>query len=278
MPYWEALGRKAVSQGTQESADRLTQFLTYSGVDATISFDQEHAVYVVSVPQDQAGLAEKYMQAYQKKQEEPPREADCAPPESFLSHAPVFVKAEDRYRNTTGSAYALLTAGSFVFLLAILRFTMVMLRYRQDSAQACLLDLCMGSIFMSFGIHTLRKAQEIQGKITEENAFLTEAIEWFVSTYSSFQLDNTIAAATDDAWLPREERYFLRRDLIRSYILREYDKIDPLCADYLTDEIYVSIFEKPKLGQKDPEIKKPPVPPRFLLRGRKTAKSCGKGA
>ena len=273
MPYWEALGRTAVAQGTQESADRLTQFLTYSGVDATISYDQEHAVYVVSVPQEQADLAEKIIQCYEKKKTEPRREADCAPPESFLSRAPVFVCAEERYRNTTCSAYALLTAGAFVFLLALIRFAMVMLRYRQDSAPACLLDLCMGSVFMGFGIQTLRKAQAIQEKIAEENAFFTEAIEWFVSTYSSFQLDNTIAAATDEAWLPLEERYFLRRDLIRSYILREYDKIDPLCADYLTDEIYVSIFEKPKLGQKKTEDKKPPVPPRSLLRSRKVAKS-----
>ncbi len=273
MPYWEALGRTAVARDTQESADRLTQFLTYSGVDAAISFDGEHGVYIVSVPQEQAEFAKKLVQNYEKEKQAPKREAETAPPESFLTHSPVFVRAEDRYRNTTGSAYALLTAGSFVFLLALIRFTMVMLQYREDSPQTCLLDLGMGTLFMSFGIYTLHKAHEIREKVQEENAFLTEAIEWFVSTYSSFQLDDAIAAAKDEAWLPLEERYFLRRDLIRSYILREYDKIDPLCADYLTDEIYVSIFEKPKLGQKEPEVKKPPVPPRFLLRSRKVAKS-----
>ena len=59
MPYWEVLGRTAVTQGTQETADRITQFLTYSGVDAAISFDEERSVYIVSVPQAQANLAEK---------------------------------------------------------------------------------------------------------------------------------------------------------------------------------------------------------------------------
>ena len=274
MPYWEVLGRTAVTQGTQETADRITQFLTYSGVDATISFDEERSVYIVSVPQEQADLAEKLIKNFEEIKQAPEREAESAPPESFLSRSPVFVRAEERFKNTTNSAYTFLTAGSFVFLLALIRCVMVFLKYRQDSAEACLLDLGMGTVFMSFGVYTLHKANEIRDKIKEENVFLTEAIEWFVSTYSAMQLDETIQAAADEnTWLPFEECYFLRRSLIHCYILREYDKIDPSCADYLTDEIYVSIFEKPKLGQKEDLGKEAPVPPRSLLRSRKMAKS-----
>ncbi|WP_434309298.1 hypothetical protein [Hominifimenecus sp. rT4P-3] len=274
MPYWEVLGRTAVTQGTLETADKITQFLTYSGVDAAISFDEERSVYIVSVPQKQAELAEKLIHHYEEMKQTPEREAESAPPESFLSRSPVFVQAEDRCKNTTHSAYAFLTAGSFVFLLALIRCVMVFLKYRQDSTEACLLDLGMGTVFMSFGVYTLHKANELREKIKEENEFLTEAIEWFVSTYSASQLDETIQAAFEvKAWLPYEENYFLRRSLIRSYIVREYDKIDPSCADYLTDEIYVSIFEKPKLGQKPDRAKEAPVPPRSLLRNRKMAKS-----
>ena len=215
MPYWEVLGRTAVTQGTQETADRITQFLTYSGVDATISFDEERSVYIVSVPQEQADLAEKLIKNFEEMEQAPEREAESAPPESFLSRSPVFVRAEERFKNTTNSAYAFLTAGSFVFLLALIRCVMVFLKYRQDSAEACLLDLGMGTVFMSFGVYTLHKANEIRDKIKEENVFLTEAIEWFVSTYSAIQLDETIQAAADEnTWLPFEERYFLRRSLI----------------------------------------------------------------
>ena len=78
MPYWEVLGRTAVTQGTQETADRITQFLTYSGVDATISFDEERSVYIVSVPQEQADLAEKLIKNFEEMEQAPEREAESA--------------------------------------------------------------------------------------------------------------------------------------------------------------------------------------------------------
>ena len=52
--YWNTLGRVLIARETSEGAERMCEYLTYSGVDATVSLDEESSLYVVTVPKDQA--------------------------------------------------------------------------------------------------------------------------------------------------------------------------------------------------------------------------------
>jgi len=248
MPYWEMLGRVVVARESESVSDRITQYLTYSGIDATVSYEQDQDLYVVSVPKDQEETTRKLMNLF--RENGLPHAKEDSHLDGFLMHSPIFVRAEDKFKDTTSSAVAFIVAGSFVFILAVINCTLAALEYNDDTYQTCLIQLGFGSTFLFFGFYTLHKANAIKAKIEEENAFITQVIEWCVSTYPSIQLDNSILAAEGNQPLSMEERYFRRKELIRCYISREYDIQDIAYLEYLTEETYISIFEKQKLGQK----------------------------
>ena len=247
MPYWEMLGRYVVARGSEADSERIIQYLTYSGLDATMAYDQEHELYVVSVPREQQQAAEKIMNTL-RASEEPDPEVEEAYVSSTLIHSPAFVRAEDKFKDTTSSAIAFIAAGSIVFLMALAHCSLVVLNYRSGSPVSCLVIVGLGSVFLYYGIITMQKANDIKGKIEAENEFTTQVIEWCVSTYPSVQLDNVIRASEDGMPATLEERYFRRKDLIRCYILREFSVEDPSYLEYLAEETYISIFEKQKLG------------------------------
>ena len=249
MPYWEMLGRAVVTLASKSVSEEISEYLTYSGLDATVSYDQDSDCYIVSVPLAQENTAERLMENYPDADPE----ENQVPEIDFLHNrvcSPAFVRAEDKFKDTTGSALIFLFAGSLVFVLAIAHCVLVLLDYRKDSSSGCLIELALGALFLGFGLYTLRKANEIKGRIQEENEYITHVIEWCVSTYPASQIDMTVNAATEGIALSPEDRYFLRKDLLRCYIIREFNVEDPSYLEYLTEETYISIFEKKKLQQK----------------------------
>ena len=240
MPYWEMLGRAVVTLASKSVSEEISEYLTYSGLDATVSYDQDRDCYIVSVPLAQENTAERLMENYPDADPE----ENQVPEIDFLRHHP-------RHRGRAGRAgRVFLFAGSLVFVLAIAHCVLVLLDYRKDSSSGCLIELALGALFLGFGLYTLRKANEIKGRIQEENEYITHVIEWCVSTYPASQIDMTVNAATEGIALSPEDRYFLRKDLLRCYIIREFNVEDPSYLEYLTEETYISIFEKKKLQQK----------------------------
>ena len=43
MPYWEMLGRAVVTLASKSVSEEISEYLTYSGLDATVSYDQDTA-------------------------------------------------------------------------------------------------------------------------------------------------------------------------------------------------------------------------------------------
>ena len=41
MPYWEMLGRAVVTLASKSVSEEISEYLTYSGLDATVSYDQD---------------------------------------------------------------------------------------------------------------------------------------------------------------------------------------------------------------------------------------------
>lgn len=249
MPYWEMLGRAVVALESESASEEITRILTYSGLDATVALDSESGQYNVTVPLSQEDAAKKLLESY-RQQENDSFSTESVPVTDAPPISPVRARDEDILKNTTNSALIFLIAGGMVFITALLHCTLVALEYRNDSPRGCVIELSLGAIFLGFGLYTMHKAREIKAKIEAENQFTTRVIEWCLSTYPSAQLDNTIRAATEGARLTARERYFLRKDLLRCYIIREFNVTDLPYLEYLAEETYVSIFEKQKLGQK----------------------------
>lgn len=249
MPYWEMLGRAVVALESESESEQITRILTYSGLDAAVALDGESGQYTVTVPLSQEDAAKKLLENY-RHQERSSGTADFFASDNISPSSPVRARDEDKIKYTTGSALIFLVAGGMVFVTALLHCTLVLFDYRDDSPLGCVIELSLGTLFLGFGIYTMNKVREIKQKIEEENQFTTRVIEWCLSTYPSVQLDNTIQAATENARLTARERYFLRKDLLRCYIIREFNVTDLTYLEYLTEETYISIFEKQKLGQK----------------------------
>lgn len=251
MPYCEMLGRIVIARESEATSEKIIEYLTHAGIDATLSRDPEKDLYVVSVPKAQQETAERLMVKYREYEESDPDKEDLYL-SSFLIHSPVFVRAEDRFKDTTSSAIAFITAGGIILLIALVHCVVILRTVGYAAYGGRFFELGLGILFVSYGVHTMHKAEEIKDLIEAENAFTTTVIEWCTSTYSAWQLDDTILAASDGRRLTMEEKYFSRKDLIRSYISREFCIDDLAYLEYLAEETYVSIFEKPKLSLKPP--------------------------
>jgi hypothetical protein len=94
------------------------------------------------------------------------------------------------------------------------------------------------------------RARGLKEQIIAEDNFITKVIEWFVSTYTADMLDESIRAAGGSPCSTLEERRRRRLCLIEDYLDREISIKSPEWYEYLTKEIYVSIFEKPKIRKR----------------------------
>ncbi|MCD8053876.1 MAG: hypothetical protein LUF00_07505 [Lachnospiraceae bacterium] len=242
MHYWDTLGRSLIAEDTKESADRIADFLTYSGLDATVSSTADNPRYTVTVPAAQEELAEKLMDVFRQYEDEDEKRAAYYR-EQCLTHSPVFVPSEEKFRNSTNSSTTFLWAGIAVVAIGLFHFFSVAYNQQEGSVDACVVEIVFGFIFIWFAITTHQKVRMLQSQIMEENAFTDQIIRWCTTTYPAEHLDKCIdAAASDSQSLSEEERFFLRRQLIQNYILREYDISDDAYLDYITDTIYKKLY------------------------------------
>ena len=244
MPYWEALGRIAIAKEDELSSDRITQFLNYSGVDAAMSFDSETSLYYISVPEDQADTARRLLEEYDNNRVSRRDRLLSAP---RVLHEPVFVREEDRFKDTTSAAVAFLMAGAVIFVVSLTQCVYIGAVKKNPLSASDIIQMWLGMCCLGFGIYTMRRAHTMRSQIIEEDRFITQVIEWFVSTYTAAQLDECIRAAQDSPYQTLDERKKLRMQLIGDYLDREIVLTNVNWHDYLAQEIYVSIFEKPKL-------------------------------
>lgn len=242
MPYSELLGRYVVAKGTEAEVEKLADQLMLSGLSASVYKEADSDLYTVSVPFSQEQKARQFLD----------RKICSVEKESsdLLQCQPPLARNEDKIKDTTNSATLFITAGLLVLLFAISRCILILLHYSNESPRSCMIEFGFGSVFLIFGLYTLSRAKEMQHKIQEEAVFSTKVIEWCISTYPSAQLDRVIAAATDHETLSEAKLCYLRQDLIRCYILREFNIEDPDFLEYLTAKTYISIFEKPKIQLK----------------------------
>jgi len=247
MPYWEALGRTAIAKEDQRTSHRITQYLNYSGVDAAMSYDNDTSFFFISVPTDQAEDARKLLDEFAHRGVSNGQHMFAAPK---VIHEPVFLRDEDRFKDTTSAAAGFLAAGSLTFIAACANCLFTGIYRNNRLTTSDIMQLCVGLGFLAFGIYIIIKAHKLKDQIIAEDRFITGVIEWFVSTYTADMLDESIRAASDSPYSTLEERRKKRMQLIEDYLDREISLKSPEWCDYLTHEIYVSIFEKPKIRKR----------------------------
>ena len=241
MAYWDALGRALMAQAPEETANQIAEFLQENGMDVTVSGSPGSDSYDVLIPriQEYEGvlLLEKY---YEREKEKAAREASYR--SDWLASSPDFVPSEEKFRTSTNSSFLYVLFGSFICLMAMFHFFLLLYHRESGRISASVLELILGFVFVLFGISTNQKVRLLKDKILEENAFNDQVIRWYTTTYSPEHMDKSIDAAAGNQELTEEERAVRRRRLIQDYILREYDIPDQAYLDYITDIIYKKLF------------------------------------
>lgn len=236
-------------------AERIVEFLSYSGMDVHMDFDQEADLFSLTVPENQYEKSIKLMKVLlanevlrSMEDEQRSRQPDAEP-------VRVHVKASDKYTDTSSSAYSFLLVGAFLMTVLLLT-TFGIIRISFLGPAKMLADIALTTISVSFlfiGLLSWRKALQLETQIQEEDQFNESVYQWFLSTYTGAQIDQTADAEMDqDVAMNPEKQYTIisdeirclkRMDVIREYLKREYRQLDNGYVEYLCEELYQRVFE-----------------------------------
>lgn len=236
-------------------AERILEFLSYSGMDVHMDFDQEADLFSLTVPKNQYEKGVKLMRVllasevmHSMEDERRDRPLDTEP-------VRVHVRASDKYTYTSSSALSFLLVGSFLMMILLLTaFDIIRISFLGQARTLADIVLTAVSIaFLCVGFLSWRKALELESKIQEEDQFNESVYQWFLSTYTGDQIDQTADAEMDqDVAMNPEKQYTIisdeirclkRMDVIREYLKREYRQLDNGYVEYLCEELYQKVFE-----------------------------------
>lgn len=236
-------------------AERIVEFLSYSGMDVHMDFDQEADLFSLTVPENQYEKSVKLMRVmlanevmHSMEDERRGRQFDAEP-------VRIHVKASDKYTDTSSSAISFLLVGTL--LMAVLLLTSFdIIRISFLGQARTLTDILLTAISVTFlfiGLLSWRKALLLETEIQEEDQFNESVYQWFLSTYTGDQIDQTADAEMDqDVAMNPEKQYTIisdeirclkRMDVIREYLKREYRQLDNGYVEYLCEELYQKVFE-----------------------------------
>lgn len=236
-------------------AERIVEFLSYAGMDVHMDFDQEADLFSLTVPGNQYEKSIRLMRVllanevlHSMEDEQRGRQFDTEP-------VRVHVKASDKYTDTSSSAFSFLLVGTFLMMILLLT-TFDIIRISFLSQARTLADILLTAISVSFlciGLLSWRKALLLEAKIQEEDQFNESVYQWFLSTYTGAQIDQSADAQMDqDVAMNPEKQYTIisdeirclkRMDVIREYLKREYRQLDNGYVEYLCEELYQKVFE-----------------------------------
>lgn len=220
-------------------AERLTSFLIYSGIPATTLPDEEDETLLqVFVPEPQTDEGKKLVQVFLANE---PTEEENIPLDA--KPARIYKKNSERYQDLHSSAFAFLTVGAFVLLVMLLSLAGILKLPFYGSSRILIhtVMIAVGIIFMIIGVISRKNAEIVKGTIKEEENRTAEILDWFLSTYAPAQIDESINASEEIT--TDEIRSLKRMDIIRDYLVRQYQITDDAYLDLLCEELYQKLYE-----------------------------------
>lgn len=151
----------------------------------------------------------------------------------------VYVRKEDKYKDTLSSAYTLLLVGFgglAVLLLVITDIINLNLaspgKYVTYSGMAILLV-----VFIIIGFNSLKSSKKLEKEAESENQLTEDILTWFAKNISFELMDSGI---TDD--MQEEVKYFKRMDNIKEIILKAYGELNDNYLDKIAEDIFQEKF------------------------------------
>lgn len=161
------------------------------------------------------------------------------------SDSSVYISSKDKYEDLNSSGTSLLVVGLILAVLLAVDLSRIIKlpinsssRILTDSVLAVLSAACL------CGSHsTLKKANILKAAIASEQKQRQQIINWCTSTYSALHIDKMIEAAETTPVHSMEILCLKRIDLIKSFLIREYNIDNESYLDDLCEEIFQKIFE-----------------------------------
>lgn len=153
--------------------------------------------------------------------------------------SPIYVKKEDKYKDTLSSAYTLLFVGFGGLVLLLLVITDIIDlnlaapgKYVTYSGIAILLI-----VFVIIGFSSLKSSKKLAKEAESENDLTKDILQWTNKNITIELMDNGI---TED--MQEELKYFKRMDSIKEMIQKAYGELNEDYLDKLAEDIYQEKF------------------------------------
>lgn len=220
-------------------AERLTSFLVYSGISATTLPDEtEENLLQIFVPESQLSEARKLVQVFLTNEptEEEHIPLDVKPARAYRNNA-------ERYEDMRSSAFAFLVVGALVLVIMGLSLAGIINLPFYGNAKVLVhaVMIVLGILFLVVGFVSRKNAKALKETIGEDESRTAEILDWFLSTYKAAQIEETIDALEEIS--SEEIRSLKRMDIIREYLVRQYQIDDESYLDLLCEEIYQKLYE-----------------------------------
>jgi hypothetical protein len=241
----------------QKLAEKLVNFLQYSKLPSTLSYQEENEVYVVSIPPRMEKEARKLYQAFysverenfeesieesedteltsdEEEMTEGLQESEAEAEEESLEKGAYVFKA-DRYKDLAGTVWIFLFFGITGLIFVILNMAGIL-----SILNGWIPNTVMGVLFLFFlyvALSTQQKAQKIRVEIAAENKLTEEINEWLKEHVTQEYIDSLHKDSVSE-----ELNYIKLTEAIKDQLVEQFGKQNLSYLDRLVEEYYNDNF------------------------------------
>jgi uncharacterized membrane-anchored protein YhcB (DUF1043 family) len=219
----------------KEAAEKFTNFLKYSNIEtASLTYDEEKKVFVVSVDEDSLKEAKKlYLGFYMEEKSIKANESEETTKPKISA---TFVKKQDQYKELSSTAYTFLLFGIFGIVFVILNYLDIINYLNGTFSFITMTGIFIGLLFVS--ITTFKKANKTKNEISEENQLIDTLNNWLTQN-----ITKELLITLEDNTLSDEINFFNKTEQIKHMLEENFGQLDDSLIDHMVEEFYYTIEE-----------------------------------
>lgn len=219
----------------KEKADRLLDFLKYSGIDNVKSeYDELNGSYNVEVMSKDFEKASNLFHIFS--------ENELSEYEDTITNttSTLYDTTTEKYKDNLSSAITFFVCGFAGIVILILNNIGVFSFINTKGSSGILMNIVLGALFVGFiviGYLSLRYSKKIKSDAKQENDINLQVTSWLNENVSKDDIENSY-----DTDIPEEMKYFSRSEYIHKKIKAHFPNISDTIIDTITDNYIEQLF------------------------------------
>ena len=164
---------------------------------------------------------------------------DSAMPTSTSNSARAYISKKTKTDDMKSTAYTF-TLMSILGIIFLILFASGILPLQTALYMKVMICVVMGTMFLIFlviGIRSFGQIKELANDADSEEALLSEALDWFRSSYQSEDIDSGV-----DTNQLEETLYFARYELMHRILTEKYADREESLLDHIIEILYSELF------------------------------------